>query len=276
METPTSRFVRAGDVKIHYQEGGSGDPLICIHGAGPGATAWSNFKGNFAALTPHFRTILVDMPQYGKSDKPVIEGGRLAYLARVFRDFMETLSIPKARFIGNSMGGQAALKLAIDFPERVDRVVVIGSSPLKAGSIFQPMPLEAIRNIRDYYRGDGPSRAKMRQVLESLVSDPSRITDDLVQERYVASMDPELVAINQKPPAETEDLYFELTRVRAKTMLVWGQDDRAGALDVGLLMLRRVPDARLYLFSQCGHWANVEHRDEFNRVVVEFLTANGD
>jgi 2-hydroxy-6-oxonona-2,4-dienedioate hydrolase/4,5:9,10-diseco-3-hydroxy-5,9,17-trioxoandrosta-1(10),2-diene-4-oate hydrolase len=211
------------------------------------------------------------MPQYGKSNKPVIEGGRLAFLARTVRDFLDALGIQRAHFVGNSMGGQAALKLAIDYPDRIDRLVVIGSSPLKAGSIFQPMPLEAIRNIREYYQGEGPSLAKMRRLLESLVSNPSLVTDELVQERYESSIEPEILEINKKPSAEAEDLYFELPRVKAKTMLVWGQDDRAGALDVGLLMLRRIQDAHMVLFSKCGHWAQVEHRDEFNRVVLGFL-----
>jgi len=272
IQPPASRFAQAGGVKIHYHESGSGYPLICIHGAGPGATAWSNFRGNFAELSRHFRTILLDMPQYGKSDKPVIEGGRLAFLAKTVKAFMETMGIGQAHFIGNSMGGQSALKLAIDFPEKINRLVVIGSSPLKAGSIFQPMPLEAIRNIREYYRGEGANRAKMRQLLESFVSNPALITDDLVEERYESSIEPDILEINSKPAADAEDLYFELLKVKAKTMLVWGQDDRAGALDVGLLMLRRIPDARLYLFSKCGHWAQVEHREEFNRVVIDFLT----
>ncbi len=270
-EEPTGKFAKAGDVRIHYHEIGTGYPLICIHGAGPGATAWSNFKGNVGELSKHYRAILMDMPQYGKSDKPIIEGGRLAFLARVVRDFMEALDIKRAHFVGNSMGGQAALKLAIDYPDNVDRVVVIGSAPIKAGSIFQPMPLEGIRNIRNYYRNDGPSLSKMRQVLESLVCNTSLITNEIVQERYQASIEPETLEVFKKPPAEAEDLYFELAKVRAKTLLAWGQDDRAGALDVALLMLRLLRDGRLYVFPRCGHWAHVEHRVEFNRVVMQFF-----
>ena len=270
-EEPIGKFAKAGDVKVHYHEFGTGYPLICIHGAGPGATAWSNFRGNVGEFSKHYRAILMDMPQYGKSDKPIIQGGRLAFLARVVRDFMETLDIKRAHFVGNSMGGQATLKLAIDYPDRVDRVVVIGSTPIKAGSIFQPLPLEGIRHIRNYYRGDGPSLDKMRHVLESLVCNTSLISEELVQERYQASIDPEVVELFKKPAAEAEDLYFELCKVRAKTLLAWGQDDRAGALDVALLMLRLLGDGRLYVFPRCGHWAQVEHRDEFNRIVLQFL-----
>ena len=139
---PEGKYVKAKDLKLHYHEFGSGNAVICIHGAGPGASAWSNFKGNVDAFSKHYRTILFDMPQFGKSDKPVIKDQRLKYVADALDGFMEAVGIEKAHFIGNSMGGQAALKLAVDHPERVDKVVVIGSGVIKAGSIFQPMPLE--------------------------------------------------------------------------------------------------------------------------------------
>ena len=133
------------------------------------------------------------------------------------------------------------------------------------------MPLEGIRNIANYYKDDGPSLAKMRQLLESLVSNKSLITDELVQERFEASDDPELIALAKHGAPATEDLYFDLLKVKAKTLIVWGQDDRAGALDVGLFMLRRLADARMHIFARCGHWAHVEHRDEFNHEVLNFF-----
>ena len=211
------------------------------------------------------------MPQFGRSSKPIIKDNRLAYIGDALDAFMAKLEIDKAHFIGNSMGGQAALKLAVDHPNRVDKVVVIGSGVIKAGSIFQPMPLEGIRNIANYYKDGGPSVEKMRQLLESLVSNKSLITDDLVQERFEASNDPELIALAKHGAPGTEDLYFDLLKVKAKTLVVWGQDDRAGALDVGLFMLRRLPDARMHIFPRCGHWAHVEYRAEFNRVVLNFF-----
>jgi pimeloyl-ACP methyl ester carboxylesterase len=201
----------------------------------------------------------------------VIKDQRLAFLADVLDAFMTAMGIEKAHFIGNSMGGQAALKLAGDYPNRVDKVVVIGSGVIKAGSIFQPMPLEGIRNIANYYKEGGPSIAKMRQLLESLVSNKSLISDELVQERFEASNDPELISLAKHGAPGTEDLYFDLLKVKAKTLIVWGQDDRAGALDVGLFMLRRLPDARMHIFPRCGHWAHVEYREEFNREVLNFF-----
>jgi pimeloyl-ACP methyl ester carboxylesterase len=269
---PNGKFLQAGEVNVYYHEAGSGYPLICLHGGGPGASGWSNFQSNFHDLSTHHRTILMDLPQYGKSDKPTIKNNWLAFCAGVLRNFMDSLGIQKAHFIGNSMGGQAAIKLAIDNPDRIDHLVVIGSTPVKT-TVFQPMPLEAIKNIVTYYEGEGPSPAKMRQLLGSLVYSSSFVTEELVQERFEASNGPDVVRLfkNYFPPLE--DLYFELDRVRAKTLIVWGQDDRAGAIDVGLLMLRRFQDARMIIFSKCGHWAQVEHAAEFNRVVLDFLKA---
>src|SRR5262245_39557469 len=126
-QEPDGKYVKAKDLKLHYHDFGTGYPVICIHGAGPGASGWSNFKGNIEAFEKQYRMMLFDMPQFGKSDKPVIKDQRLTFVADVLDAFMAATGIEKAHFIGNSMGGQAALKLAVDHPNRVDKVVVIGS-----------------------------------------------------------------------------------------------------------------------------------------------------
>lgn len=268
-ESTTSKFVNAGGVKLHYNEVGSGPPIICLHGAGPGATSWGNFSKNVEAFSREHRVLLVDMPQYGKSDKIELDNPRLTTLAKIMRDFMDSLGIEKADFCGNSFGGQVSLKTAIDYPERVGHVVLIGSAPV-AFSLFCPMPVEGVKNIGAYYRGDGPSLAKMRTVLESLVYDTSWLTDAVVKERYEASLDPEIIKLNQLPPAPKQDLTAEFGRVQCPTLVVWGMDDRAGALDVGLLMTRAIPKAQMHIFNKCGHWAQVEHAEAFNDLVLSF------
>ena len=269
-EAATSKYVQAGGIRVHYHDIGTGYPVIMLHGAGPGASSWSNFRRNVEVFAERHRALLVDMPQYGKSEKVVIEGGRLAYTASVLDDLMQQLRIDKAHFVGNSMGGQAAIKLAIDHPERVDRLVVIGSTPVST-SLFCPMPLEGIKLIAGYYRGEGPSLAKMRQLLETIVYDSSFLTDEIIRERYEASIDPDSVRVMSGPPPLREDLSGELHLVRCPTLLVWGLDDRFGALDIGIFMARKMQNAQMHLFSKCGHWAQVERADEFNRLVLDFL-----
>jgi 2,6-dioxo-6-phenylhexa-3-enoate hydrolase len=270
-EAVTSRYVQLSKVRLHYNEVGTGQPLICIHGGGPGANSWSNFVSNIGFFAPHYRLLLVDLPRFGKSDKIAIDGPPLTFNAAVLREFMDALNISKAPIIGNSYGGQVALKTAIDYTDRVSSLVLIGSAPV-VQSLFNPMPVEAIKLIGSYYRGaGGPTLAKMRQLLSTLVFDQSLVTDEMVRERYEASIDPETVKINMGPPAARQDLTAELSKVKAPTLVVWGMDDRAGALDVGLLMTRFIPDAQMHIFTRCGHWAQVERMDEFNELVISFL-----
>lgn len=268
---PEGAFADAGGVRLHYHDVGSGPPVIALHGGGPGATAWSAFRPNLTELAAGFRVLLVDLPQFGRSDKIPLKGPRLTLTARILLDFMDRLELDRPHFVGNSIGGQVAVRLAIDHPDRVGRLVLIGSTPVQY-SIFAPQPLEGIKLLRSYYEGEGPSRAKMRRLLETLVYDRTAITDEMVEERYLASAGEDLVRLHAAgPPFELESLLADLHRVAAPTLLVWGQDDRFGALDVGLLMVRAFPDARMLIFGRCGHWAQIERAAEFNRAVLGFL-----
>jgi 4,5:9,10-diseco-3-hydroxy-5,9,17-trioxoandrosta-1(10),2-diene-4-oate hydrolase len=266
-----SKFVTVDGVRLHYQEVGSGYPLVCMHGAGPGASAESNFKLNAGPFSEKFRVILYDMPQYGKSDKIVLTQPRLKYNAQLLSGFMAKLGIGRAHIVGNSMGGQVALKFGLDFPTMLERVVVIGSGAVTP--IFAPHPVEGVKMIARYYKGAGPSREKLRDLLSTIVYDSSFLTEEIFEERYKASVDPEVVELFGKRQGELprETLAADLGKLKAKLLVVWGMDDRFGALDVGLQMTRMVPGAQMHIFSQCGHWAQIEHAAAFNRLVTDFL-----
>lgn len=272
MPEPKGQYVDAGGIKLHYHEFGAdrlGVPIVCLHGAGPGATAWSNFHGNVDAFAERSRTLLVDLPQYGRSEKVVIDGGRQSFSATVIGEFLKALAIPKADFVGNSMGGQIALRLAIDRPDLTHAIVAVGSTP--ATSVLAPWPAEGVKLINSYYKGSGPSIDKLRRITEALVFDPAFVTDELVQERYEVSTDPETVALFTRHPPKREDFSARLGEVQAPVLLLWGQDDRAGAIDVALQLLRTLQDAELHVFPRCGHWVQVERREEFNHLVLDFF-----
>ena len=267
-----SQFVTADGVRVHFQEIGTGYPVICLHGAGPGANSESNFRRNAGALSQHFRTILYDMPQFGKSEKVAIEEGRLGFNARVLAAFMAEIGVDKAHFIGNSMGGQVALKLAIDHPEKVGRLVILGSGAINK-AIFTPLPIEGVKMISEYYKGEGPTIEKLRKLLHTIVYDSSFLTDEIIEERFRASTEPETLDLftRRQGPYRKEDLGPDLAKINAETLVVWGLDDRFGALDVGLQITRIMPRAQMHIFSRCGHWAQVEHAEAFNRLVTGFL-----
>lgn len=266
------RFGQAGDIKIHFGERGTGEPVICLHGTGPGSDGWSNFRSNVGALSSQFRVILPDLPRFGRSDKVVVREPRLTFLSRVVRAFMDSLGLERAHVVGNSMGGQTAMKLAIDHPERVRKLVLV--APAAVGfSLFTPMPTEAVAQIANYYKDEGPTLEKMSRLLRALAYDANFVTDDMIRERFEASIDPEVIEVNAGPHWARQSLEGEVERCGAPTLLVWGQQDRATALDVGLLLLAKLPDARLHVFSRCGHWAQAEHAEEFNRLALDFLAA---
>jgi pimeloyl-ACP methyl ester carboxylesterase len=267
---PIASIARVGDLEIAYHEVGTGSPLVMLHGTGPGASGWSNFRVTVPAFSDRHRVIVPDLPRYGRSSKVPLTGPRLTVLSGIIARFFEAIGIERADVIGNSMGGQVAMKLAIDRPELVRRLVVIGSPPLGPSAIG-PSPAEAIRLIEGYYRGSGPSLEKMRQLLETLVFDRSFVTDAVVRDRYEATIDPATIEANKGPMWEKESLEGQLDRLAAPVLIVWGQDDRAAPLDIALRMIRELPDARLTVFSRCGHWAQVEHAAEFNAIVATFL-----
>src|SRR5579885_1148413 len=101
-EEATSRFVKAGNLRLHYHEAGSGPPLIMIHGGGPGAGGWSNYRRNVEHFAHSYRVILPDLPCFAKIFKPVVEGGLLALKAKAIRDLMNPIDIPPKHFVVNS------------------------------------------------------------------------------------------------------------------------------------------------------------------------------
>jgi pimeloyl-ACP methyl ester carboxylesterase len=264
------QFVEAGSTKLHYGEVGTGPPVICLHGTGPGVSGWTNFRANVGALAERHRTIILDLPRFGESEKVTVEGPRLTYLSGVVRDFMDAIGLEKAHLMGNSMGGQAAVKLAVDSPERVDRLVLIGPG-IRSFSTMTAMPTETVRMIMTYYRGDGPSREKMRLLLRSLFYHESFVTDELVEQRYQASIRPEVIEVNQGPHWAWEAVDHRLPDVQAPTLIVWGFEDRASPFDHAILMMQQIPDARLLVLPRSGHAVNVEKSEEVNEAVVDFL-----
>lgn len=265
---PESKFAEAGGVRIHYLEQGSGEPVVCLHGAGPGASGWSNFRGNLAALSQQYRVIIPDLPGFGLSDKPA--GGvekPLAENSRVLASFFDTVGLDRASLIGNSMGGATTARFALDHPHRVGRIVLMGAPGAGLGTLG-PQPPEGIRAMRSYF--DNPSKEAMRALVRTFVYDASFVTDQLLEERYEASVEPgHLQFMRSRGPLE--DMSAELHRLGAPTLLVWGQEDRFVPVEVGLKYLRLLQNAQLHVFSRCGHWAQVEQAERFNRLVLEFL-----
>lgn len=278
-EASTSKYaqVKAGklDLRIHYNDAGQGPVAIMLHGGGPGAGGWSNYSRNIGPFVEAgFRVILMDQPGFNKSDPIVVTEPRNVVNAAALKGLMDALEIEQASLVGNSMGGANSLTFAFTYPERLDKLILMGPGGLGTSN-FVPMPLEGIKLLAYLYRN--PSMEALKRMIDVFVYEPKTITEDLVKGRFEAMMRNDgihlknYVAGMESGLGMTADLTPNFGKIKAKTLCTWGRDDRFVPLDHGLRVLWNVPDARLHVFSKCGHWAQWEHADAFNRLVLDFL-----
>jgi len=270
----TSRFLE-GDCRIHYHEAGSGPALILLHGSGPGVSGWSNFRGNFPVFAGGFRTVVMDMPGFGKSERPVFDRAYPKVAADAAARLMDALGIEKAHLLGNSMGGYVALEFALAYPDKVDRLVLMGPGGL-AVNVLGPEQSEGARRLGEFMMA--PSKKAMEAWVDTMVANKSVVDDQLIEERLANAMAPGALesamaifaSLGQHP--DPVPMYARLKGIKAPTLVTWGRDDRMLPVEGALMGFRQLPNAELHIFSRCGHWAQVERKEEFERLVTEFLT----
>jgi 2-hydroxy-6-oxonona-2,4-dienedioate hydrolase len=283
-EEATSRFANVTegslkDFQIHYNEAGAGEGevVVLLHGSGAGASSWANFGGNLDAfVNAGFRTLLVDLPGWSKSDPIVVEtGARNVINAAAVKGVLDHLGIDKAHLVGNSMGGMTALQFAVSYPLRVTKLVTMGGG---AGgpNILTPMPTEGLKRLNELYVE--PTRENLQRMLDIFVHDPSRLSNELIEMRYENMLRrpdhlenfAKTARINPGHQAIPE-VSSNLAGIKIQTLAVWGNGDRFVPLEAGMRLLA-IPNSRLHIFNQCGHWAQWEHAEEFNRLVIDFLS----
>lgn len=276
-EASTSRFATVDGLKIHYNDAGQGETVVMIHGAGPGASGWSNFSRNFNVFVEAgYRVLLIDCPGFNKSDPLVTAEPRFEVNARVVKGLLDHLGIERAHLVGNSMGGGSSIGFAVNYPDRIGKLILMGAGGVGGSSIFTPTPMEGLKTLVGLYRE--PTMENLKKMLNIFVYDPARLTDELIQGRYDNMMRRPDHLTNFLKMAELSrgqmgDYSARLKDITAKTLITWGRDDRFVPLDWGLRMLGAIPDANLHVFSKCGHWAQWEHAPQFNDLALRFLKA---
>jgi len=267
---------------IFVAETGSGPAVVMLHGGGPGASGVSNYSRNIDALAPHFRVIVPDMPGYGRSAKGVDQDDPFGYLADTIRGLLDELDIATTHLVGNSYGGAAALRLALDTPNRVGKLVLMGPGGI---GTTRGAPTAGLKSLLSYYRGTGPSRDKLEAFIRNyLVYDGASVPDALIDTRYTASVDPEVVANPplRRPsgPMALRTLWrMDLTRdkrlkhLQTPTLVLWGRDDKVNRPAGGPMLANLMPNADLVMTSRTGHWMQWERADMFNKLADDFLSA---
>ncbi|MFJ6081196.1 alpha/beta fold hydrolase [Streptomyces sp. NPDC092369] len=266
--------------EIFVAETGDGPPVVLLHGGGPGASGVANYARNIAELAKTYRVIVPDLPGYGRSTKGVDATDPFGHLAGAIRGVLDRLGLDRAHLVGNSYGGACALRLALDTPDRVDRMVLMG--PGGVGTT-RALPTPGLRSLLNYYSEDGPSRPKLEKFIRQyLVFNAADVPDSVIDARYRDSVDPEVVAAppltRPSGPNALRTLWKmdftrdeRLARLPVPTLVLWGAADQVNRPSGGRMLAERLPDCDLYLVANTGHWVQFERAALFNRVCADFL-----
>ena len=259
----------ANGIKTNYLEAGKGDPVVLIHGSGPGVTSYANWRLVLPALAENFRVLAPDMVGFGFSERPA----NIEYSVQTWADqvvgLMDTLELPRAHMVGNSFGGAIALRIATQHPDRVGKLVLMGSMGV-------PFPItEGLERVWGYE----PSFENMRKVLDVFAYSRDLVNDELAEVRYRGSIQPgfqESFAAMFPAPRQRwveamctpED---DIRRLPHRTLIVHGREDQVIPVQTSLRLMELIDNADLSVFSHCGHWSMIERTKDFNRNVSEFF-----
>ena len=261
--------VDAGGMKTNYLEAGSGPAVVLIHGSGPGVTAYANWRLVLPALAPRFRVIAPDMAGFGFSERPEKADYGVDLWSEQVAGLLDALGIERASVVGNSFGGAIALRLAARHPDKVAKLVLMGSM-----GIDFPIT-EGLERVWGYE----PSFENMRGVLDVFAYDRALVPDELAEVRYRASTQPGFQESYSAMFPAPRQRWVDAMRtpdddIRAlpnQTLIVHGREDQVIPVDNSLRLMQLVENADLHVFSHCGHWVQIERSADFNRLVGDFL-----
>ncbi len=266
-------YVDAGGLKTHYWEIGDGFPIIFVHGGGAGADGW----GNWHHLMPLFanegyRAIALDMIGFGSSAAPDPQQYPYSNASRVQHliHFIEALNLGSVHLVGNSMGGSASLGVAMERPELVNKLILLGS----AGR-HRPKEEEksnALKTLQDYEYGWD----KMYQIIRSLTNNQFEIRDELVNYRLQFTANPEVMRAYKAIMKWVQEngMYYEddlLRQIHHPTLLIHGKNDKVVPVADSWEMLHLIESASLCVLPNCGHWVMIEYPEEFAAASFRFF-----
>ena len=263
--------IRTGEFNsnVHDVGTGGGLPVMLIHGSGPGVSAWANWRQAIPALARDRRVIAPDMVGFGYTDRPAGIQYSMDTWVRQGLDLLDALGLEKVHLVGNSFGGALAMALAIRAPERVQRLVLMGS-------VGVPFP---ITEGLDAVWGYEASFENMRRIMDYFAWSRDLVNDELAKLRYEASIRPGFQeSFSAMFPAPRQRWVDAMTSAEAdiralphETLIIHGREDKVIPLSNSLTLADWIPNAQLHVFGHCGHWTQIEHNARFNRLVGDFF-----
>jgi pimeloyl-ACP methyl ester carboxylesterase len=267
----SSRFAEIDGVRIHYQEKGVGTPLVLIHGFTSSTYSW---KDVFEPLSRNFRVIAVDLKGFGFSGKPDGDYTRRAQ-AQLVIHLLDNLKIEKAWLVGNSMGGEVALNVALANPQRVAGLILIDSAgvAVQGGSSLAPAYVRIPFVGRALTALALTSDKLVREGLEKSFFDDTKVTDDRVSHYYrpLRTRGGQLAALRARLQWGQFPVEQDLGKVNARTLIIWGAEDALIPLVAGRTMNSLIKNSKLVVFEKCGHLPQEEMPDRVLEEVTAFI-----
>lgn len=254
----------------HYHEVGEGTPILFLHGSGTGVSAAANWWLNLPQIGEQARCIAIDSIGYGQTVvAPGTQYGIRAWVDHAIRT-LDALGIEKTWLVGNSLGGWLAFQLVLDYPERVLGIVSMGT-----GGAKQTAALKAHANPELTLEG-------IKKTLSMFVVNKDLVTDELVKVRFEAAKNDyasdrlmDVVGARDRDRFEFPLDFEKMKDITVPVLLIHGVQDVVIPVSRSWDILNTVPHADAHIFSQCGHWSQVEKAEEFNTVIKDYLKARG-
>ncbi|QFU76554.1 alpha/beta fold hydrolase [Halioglobus maricola] len=259
----------ANGYRIHYLDEGQGEVVLFLHGSGPGASGHSNFKGNYPFLAERgYRCIVPDHIGYGFSDKPDDVDHPLSFFVECIKQTLDVAGVSKCTVVGNSLGGAIAFGLALEYPELVEKLILMAPGGLNDLPEYQAMPgMQKV--FQTFSSGAAVTPEVMKDLFATgLMYNGELATDELVAERMqiMQIMNGHVMATMQIP-----NLVDQLPGIECPCLGFWGMDEQMMPESGLHKMVKAIPHLRTILVNECGHWVMVEHEGMFNRACLDFL-----
>lgn len=264
------RTVSAAGITTNVHDVGTGQPVLMIHGSGPGVTAWANWRLNMPVLAERFRVIAPDCVGFGYTERPEgVRYERRTWLRHLV-GLLDALELERVDIVGNSFGGSMAIALAVENPERVRRLVLMGSTGIEF----------ALTPGLDAVWGYQPSLEAMRDLLDVFAYDRRLVNEELAALRYKAASRPGIAeAFASMFPAPRQRWITALATDEASirdiqnpTLILHGREDKVIPTTNAERLFQLIPHAELHMFGRSGHWTQIEHKERFNALVMNFLS----
>jgi 2-hydroxymuconate-semialdehyde hydrolase len=256
--------------QTNYHDMGNGDSVLLLHGSGAGVSGWANWRGMLPLLAPEFRVLAPDLVGFGYTETP--DDFEFSFMQSWIDQVMallDGLGIERTHLVGNSFGGALSMWLASEYPERFDRLVLMGPGG---------WPANVNDNLKALWSYK-PSVENMKRIMDIMAFDRLLVTDELAELRYKATMRPGAQEVFERVFPEPHQRWLDaqvltvaqLQSLDNETLIIHGRDDIVVDPEVSLNLHRHIQNSQLHFFGNCGHWTQIEHATRFQQLVQNFL-----